>query len=114
MNLIRVHLDTDFGSDTDDACALAMLLGWPDVEIVGITTTIDPGGIRAGFVARCLELAGRTGIPVGSPRSSVSRPGVYRPLMFKSTVKQHLFASDEKKWCVPTVWPAAVEAAAVN
>jgi hypothetical protein len=26
------------GSDTDDACALAMLLGWPDVELVGITT----------------------------------------------------------------------------
>ncbi len=61
---MRIHLDTDLGSDTDDACALAMLLGWPDVEIVGITTSIDPGGIRAGFVTRCLELAGRTDIPV--------------------------------------------------
>jgi inosine-uridine nucleoside N-ribohydrolase len=61
---VRIHLDTDLGSDTDDACALAMLLGWPDVEIVGITTSIDPGGIRAGFVTRCLELAGRTDIPV--------------------------------------------------
>ena len=57
---MRIHLDTDLGSDTDDACALAMLLGWPDVEITGITTSIDPGGIRAGFVTRCLELAGRT------------------------------------------------------
>jgi len=62
----RIHLDTDLGSDTDDACALAMLLGWPGVEIVGITTTIDPGGIRAGFVARCLELAGRSDIPVAA------------------------------------------------
>ena len=43
-----------------------MLLGWPDVEIVGITTTIDPGGIRAGFVTRVLELAGRTDIPVAA------------------------------------------------
>src|SRR5205823_4135189 len=60
------HLDTDLGSDTDDACALAMLLGWPDVELVGITTTIDPGGRRAGFVARCLELAGRDDIPVAA------------------------------------------------
>jgi purine nucleosidase len=64
--VVRIHLDTDLGSDTDDACALAMLLGWPDVELVGITTTIDPGGIRAGFVARCLELAGRTDVPVAA------------------------------------------------
>jgi purine nucleosidase len=64
--VVRIHLDTDLGSDTDDACALAMLLGWPGVEIVGITTTIDPGGIRAGFVNRCLELAGRTDIPVAA------------------------------------------------
>src|SRR3954454_8543205 len=41
-----------------------MLLGWPGVEIAGITTSIDPGGVRAGFVHRCLELAGRTDIPV--------------------------------------------------
>jgi purine nucleosidase len=63
---VRVHLDTDLGSDTDDACALAMLLGWPDVEIVGITTTIDPGGRRAGYVAECLRLAGHEGIPVAA------------------------------------------------
>ena len=39
---MRVHVDTDFGGDPDDACAVAMLLGWPDVEIVGITTNLDP------------------------------------------------------------------------
>jgi hypothetical protein len=44
---VRIHLDTDLGGDTDDACALAMLLGWPDVEITGITTVADPGGRRA-------------------------------------------------------------------
>lgn len=63
---MRVHLDTDLGSDTDDACALAMLLGWPNVELVGITTTIDPGGRRAGFVSHCLELAGRNDVPVAA------------------------------------------------
>ena len=68
---MRIHLDTDLGSDTDDACALAMLLGWPGVEIIGITTSIDPGGIRAGFVTRCLELAGRADIPV-APGPDVS------------------------------------------
>jgi purine nucleosidase len=44
---VRVHLDTDIGGDPDDACALAMLLGWPGLDLVGITTTIDPGGVRA-------------------------------------------------------------------
>jgi hypothetical protein len=63
---VKLHLDTDLGSDTDDACALAMLLGWPEVELTGITTVIDPGGRRAGYVARCLELAGREGIPVAA------------------------------------------------
>ncbi|MGH3489141.1 MAG: nucleoside hydrolase, partial [Actinopolymorphaceae bacterium] len=50
----------------DDVCALGMLLGWPGVEIVGITTTIDPGGRRAGYVAHCLELAGRGDIPLAA------------------------------------------------
>ncbi len=63
-SLMRVHLDTDFGGDPDDACALAMLLGWPGVELTGITPTIDPGGWRAAYVEHCLALVGRTGIPV--------------------------------------------------
>ena len=64
--ILRVHLDTDLGSDTDDACALAMLLGAPGLELAGITTTMDPGGRRAGYVAHCLELAGRSDIPVAA------------------------------------------------
>ena len=56
---MRVHLDTDLGGDTDDACALAMLLGWSGVELVGVTTVADPGGRRAGCVAHCLGLAGQ-------------------------------------------------------
>lgn len=60
---MRLHLDTDFGGDADDACALAMLLGWPGVEIVGITTNLDMGGERAGCVEAFLALAGRSDIP---------------------------------------------------
>jgi len=59
-----VHLDTDLGSDTDDLCALAMLLGWPDVSLVGVTTNTDPGGRRAGWVEYALSLAGRSDVPV--------------------------------------------------
>ena len=63
---MRVHLDTDLGSDTDDVAALAMLLGAHDVELIGVTTSIDPGGRRAGFVAEVLREAGRDEVPVAA------------------------------------------------
>jgi inosine-uridine nucleoside N-ribohydrolase len=63
---VRIHLDTDLGGDTDDACALAMLLGWPEVEITGITTVADRGGRRAADVGYLLRLAGREGIPLAA------------------------------------------------
>jgi purine nucleosidase len=62
--MTRIHLDTDLGSDTDDLCALAMLLGWPGAEITGVTTNTDPGGLRAGMTAYALRLAGRDDVPV--------------------------------------------------
>jgi purine nucleosidase len=78
---MRLHLDTDLGSDTDDLCALAMLLGWPDVELTGITTVNDPGGVRAGYVAFALELAGRHEIPVAAGAEG-SLGGFMVPLAF--------------------------------
>lgn len=60
----RVHLDTDFAGDPDDACALALLLASPDVDLVGVTTVADPDGRRAGYVRAFLELAGRGDVPV--------------------------------------------------
>ena len=63
---MRIHLDTDFGGDPDDACALALLLAWSEADIVGITTNLDPGGYRAGCVAHYLRIAGRLDIPVVS------------------------------------------------
>jgi inosine-uridine nucleoside N-ribohydrolase len=62
----RIHLDTDLGSDTDDLCALAMLLGWPTAELTGVTTTTDPGGRRAGMTSWALRLAGRAEVPVAA------------------------------------------------
>jgi purine nucleosidase len=63
---VRLHLDTDLGGDPDDACALAMLLGLPEVELTGITTTIDPGGRRAGCTETLLRMLGRLDVPVAA------------------------------------------------
>ena len=68
--MVRIHLDTDLGGDTDDACALVMVLGWPDVDLVGVTTNLDQDGGRAGCVAYSLKLAGRTGIEVAAGASA--------------------------------------------
>lgn len=62
--MIKVHLDTDLGGDIDDICALAMLLKWPDVKIIGITTSAEEQGRRAGYVKYVLKLTGRTDISV--------------------------------------------------
>lgn len=63
---MRVHLDTDFGGDTDDACALAYLLGRADVELVGVTTVADHDGLRAAYARHLLRLAGRADVPVAA------------------------------------------------
>jgi purine nucleosidase len=77
----RIHLDTDLGSDTDDLCALAMLLGMPEVEVTGVTTVSDPDGRRAGMTAFALGLAGREDVPVVAGAAG-SLAGFTIPLAF--------------------------------
>jgi inosine-uridine nucleoside N-ribohydrolase len=62
----KVHLDTDLGGDIDDLCALAMLLRWNDVELIGITTVAEANGRRVGYVRYILELEGKNDIPVAA------------------------------------------------
>ena len=67
---MRIHLDTDLGGDADDLCALAMLLGDPEVELAGITTSADATGQKAEFVRLALTLAGRSEIPLAAGSAS--------------------------------------------
>ena len=60
----RVILDTDIGSDVDDALALAMLFGSPDVELLGVTTVYGDVTVRAQIARRLARLAGRDALPV--------------------------------------------------
>lgn len=66
MDVLRVHLDTDLGTSTDDLAALVMLLGSAGVELTGVTTGIDPRGQRAGYVRHVLGLVGRDDVPVAA------------------------------------------------
>ncbi|HEX5936580.1 MAG TPA: nucleoside hydrolase [Actinomycetota bacterium] len=77
----RIHLDTDLGSDTDDLAALAMLLGWPNVQLTGITTVSDPDGRRAGMTAYALAIAGRDDVPLAAGVAG-SLAGYTIPLAF--------------------------------
>ncbi|MGQ7295429.1 nucleoside hydrolase [Quadrisphaera sp. KR29] len=74
----RVALDTDLGSDVDDALALALLLGSPEVELLGVTTVYGDTGLRARATSRLLELAGAPG--PGAPGGLPVRAGAGAPL----------------------------------
>lgn len=62
---IPVILDTDLGDDIDDTWALAMMLKSPELDIKLITTATGDTRARAFAIAKMLEIAGRTDIPIG-------------------------------------------------
>jgi len=59
-----IILDTDIGSDIDDALALAYLLRHPDCELVGITTVTGEPGLRASLCDALCRTAGRDDVPI--------------------------------------------------
>jgi purine nucleosidase len=44
---VRLWVDTDVGTDPDDAVALLCAVAHPDVELVAVSTVDDPSGARA-------------------------------------------------------------------
>lgn len=54
----KILLDTDIGSDIDDAVCLAYLLANPDCELLGVTTVTGEGEQRAQLVSALCEKAG--------------------------------------------------------
>jgi purine nucleosidase len=61
---MKIHLDTDIGGDVDDICSIAFLLRSSNIELVGITTSAEEDGRRAGYARHVLNLAGHPDIPV--------------------------------------------------
>jgi inosine-uridine nucleoside N-ribohydrolase len=68
----KVLLDTDIGSDIDDAVCLAYLLAQPECELLGITTVSGQPERRAMLASALCQVAGRT-IPIF--------PGAEAPLL---------------------------------
>ncbi len=68
----KVILDTDIGSDIDDAVALAYLLAQPECELLGITTVTGEATRRAMMASALCKVAGRD-VPIF--------PGVEKPLL---------------------------------
>ncbi|MGH2562311.1 MAG: nucleoside hydrolase [Thermomicrobiales bacterium] len=60
----RLILDTDIGTDVDDCLALAVILGSPEIELVGVTCVYGDVGLRARMVRKLLRLKGRNDVPV--------------------------------------------------
>jgi purine nucleosidase len=55
-----IILDTDIGSDVDDALALAMLLGSDSIDFLGITTVYGDTKLRAQIASHLCHLANRS------------------------------------------------------
>jgi len=71
----KVLLDTDIGSDIDDAVCLTYLLAQPQCELLGITTVSGEADKRAMLASALCKVAGRD-VPI--------YPGCEQPLLVPS------------------------------
>ena len=61
---MRVWIDTDIGSDVDDALALAYVLNRPEFDLVGVSTVFGDLEVRGAVARRLLALGGAPAVPV--------------------------------------------------
>jgi len=69
----KILIDTDIGSDVDDAIAITLALKSPELEVVGITTVYGDTSLRARIALKLLKLIGKGHIPVAA--------GIEKPLL---------------------------------
>jgi len=71
---MKVVLDTDIGTDIDDAWALAFILAHPEFDLVGVTITDGDTAARAKVACKLLHLTGRDDVPVAVGRATKVPP----------------------------------------
>jgi purine nucleosidase len=60
----RIILDTDIGTDVDDAMALALAMKAPEITIEGVTTVYGDVKLRAKLAKKLLQLGNRKDVSV--------------------------------------------------
>jgi purine nucleosidase len=75
----RIWIDTDLGTDVDDALALAFALRHPELELAGVSTVFGDVELRARMAEELLRLGSAEALPVlvglGKPLTE-SRVGI--------------------------------------
>lgn len=93
----KIILDTDIGSDIDDAVCLAYLLAQPECELLGIITVSGESTKRAMLASVLCQVAGKD-IPIF--------PGVEQPLLVKQRQPVAQQAKALGKWPHRVDYPA--------
>ena len=86
---IKILLDTDIGTDIDDAVCLAYLLAQPECELLGITTVTGEAEKRAQIADALCRVAGKE-IPI--------YPGAEEPLLVPQKQTRAKQAEALAKW----------------
>lgn len=63
---LPVLLDTDVGTDVDDAIAIALVCGAPECDLRAVTTVSGDVVLRARIAKKLLSLGGRPDVPVAA------------------------------------------------
>ena len=71
---MKVVLDTDIGTDIDDAWALGYAVKSPSFELLGVTVTDADTPKRARIACKLLARLGRTDVPVAAGRPTPAVP----------------------------------------
>lgn len=94
---LKVLLDTDIGSDIDDAVALAYLLAQPECDLLGITTVSGEATQRAQLASALCKVAGKD-IPIF--------PGREAPLLVRQRQPHAPQAAALSRWAHQRDYPA--------
>jgi inosine-uridine nucleoside N-ribohydrolase len=80
---VPILLDTDLGSDIDDAFALALVLASPELDLRGVTTVGTDAEDRAWMVCRLLTAVGRRQIPVAWGRAPQPKEDIEGQIQYR-------------------------------
>lgn len=86
----KILLDTDIGTEVDDAITLAYLLANPKCDLAGITTSCGESIKRAEMASMLCRAAGRRDIPIHA--------GCERPLLVEQVEKYAPQAAVLEQW----------------